>query len=271
MIDPAQFPAPGERGRRPQRLYRLPIVPKGGGDIKPSPPPPMFNLPPGVKFLILTLVVIHLGQHLMPFALNAQLEDMLGYFPYRYWLLLHGHWAGPLFLVITTPVTYMFLHANWVHLGVNVMSLAAFGSVVERLAGARMMVWLFLLCGVCGAFTEFAIDPAANTIVIGASAGISGLFAIALMAMARARTTPRRKLWGSIVMVLVVMMVMGRAGIMGMTVAWVSHIGGFMAGLVASSCLSGRDSQTPLRDLSWFAAIIALPLLVLVLNVSRYF
>ena len=263
MID---YQPPARPGRLPSNSFGQ--NPSGG-------PPPVFNLMPGVKSLIIVLFVIHLAQRLMPTALDAQLEDMLGYFPHRYWLLLHGQWAGPLFLAVVTPLTYMFLHANWVHLGINVMSLAAFGTVVERLVGARMMIWLFVLCGVAGAFAEFAIDPSADTIVIGASAGISGLFAIAFLTMLRSqtasRTVPLRKLVGATILIIMTMIVMGKVGLMGMTIAWVSHIGGFMAGLVADACISRRDGNTPLRDIGWFAAIITLPLLVLAMNVSKYF
>ncbi len=233
--------------------------------------PPMFNLPPGVKSLILVLAIINLGQYLMPERLDTKMEAALGYYPYRYWLLLNGKWGGPGFEIVATPVTYMFLHANWTHLLVNVLSLAAFGSQVERLSGARYMVWLFLLCGVIGAFTQFAVNPTGHEIIVGASAGISGLFAVALMSLARRQKMSRRRLFSMICAIILITCVTGIVGMHGLPVAWVSHIGGFLAGLLAEACLSKHEDANPLHDLGWFAAIIALPLFVLVTNISRYF
>ena len=233
--------------------------------------PPMFNLPPGVKSLILLLIAIHLGQHLMPSRLDMKLESALGYYPYRYWRLLHDMWGGTGMEVVGTPITYMFLHANWVHLGINVASLAAFGSQVERLAGARFMVVLFILCGVVGAFTQFAVNPMAREIIVGASAGISGLFAVAFMSIARQQGMDRRQVFAAICVILLITVATGIFGTQGLPIAWMSHIGGFTAGLLAEACLSRGGNSNPLRDLGWFVAIVSLPFLVVVVNISHYF
>ncbi len=246
---------------------RLPTAQPGG-----SHAPPMFNLPPGVKALILLLTAIHLSQHLMPDRLDIKIVNALGFLPDRYWLMLNGVWAGPLYEAVMTPVTYMFLHANWVHLTINMMSLAAFGTVVERVAGARFMLGLFLLCGVIGAFTEFALAPNTHEIIIGASAGISGLFAVAFMTLARQQKMSRRKLVLVISIMLLIMSVTGVAGVPGgMPVAWVAHVGGFLSGMVADASITRRDGANPLHDLGWFAAMMALPLFILVTNISHYF
>ena len=252
---------------QPTRIRRrLPPRRRQGDDY-----PPMFNLPPGVKSLILVLAMIHLGQNLMPAPLDNKLEAALGYYPYRYWLLLNGDWGGPGFEVVATPITYMFLHVNPTHLIVNVLSLAAFGSQVERTSGARFMVWLFLMCGAIGAFTQFAVNPTGHEIVVGASAGISGLFAVSFMSLARRQNMSRRRLFSMICTVIAITCITGAVGMRGMSVAWVSHVGGFLAGLLAEACISEREDANPLHDLGWFAAVIALPLFVLVVNISRYF
>ena len=234
------------RPQRPhanQNISRFPSGPGGG-------PPPMFNLAPGVKNADPGAGGNPPGAAPDADAAGSTTDRYAGYFPHRYWLLLHGHWAGPLFLAVVTPLTYMFLHANWLHLGMNVMSLAAFGTVVERLVGTRMMVWLFIICGVAGAFAEFAIDPSADTVIIGASAGISGLFAIAFLTMIRAQNMPRRKLVGAIILIIMTMIVMGKVGMMGMNVAWMSHVGGFSGG-AGGRCLHQPARRQHAAARSW--------------------
>jgi membrane associated rhomboid family serine protease len=240
----------------------------------PQPRPPMINLPPGVKALIVLLIVIHLAQHLMPVWLNDKLILSLGYIPHRYWILMHGYWAGTGFEIVASPVTYMFLHASWMHLGINVLSLAAFGTAVETVAGPRFMTGLFLICGVMGAFTEFACAPLTHEIIIGASAGISGLFAVAFLSMARRQGIGGRQLAGVTLMTVAVMVVMGMVGMPAgpgghVPVAWISHVGGFLSGVAAEQCMSRDEFGNPNHDIGWAVALLSLPLLVLLLNVAR--
>lgn len=48
------------------------------------------------------------------------------------------------------PVTFLFLHAGWLHLVMNLFGLLVFGIPVERSVGARRMVTLFLVGGLLG-------------------------------------------------------------------------------------------------------------------------
>lgn len=43
--------------------------------------------------------------------------------------------------------TYMFLHADWLHLGLNMLALWSFGRVLERVWGGRKLLLFFVLCG----------------------------------------------------------------------------------------------------------------------------
>ncbi len=235
------------------------------------PTPPIFNLPPGVKSLILVLMTVHLAQHLMPWWLDLKLENALGYIPQRFWRVLHGRWNGPGIEIVATPVTYMFLHASWLHLGVNVLSLAAFGSRVEEMTGPRFMTWLFLICGVIGAFAEFAVDPRSPQIIIGASAGISGLFAVAFLSIAHEQRMPKIRLVLVIAVTLLIMIVTGLGGVgSSMPVAWISHVGGFLAGIVAEGCMTRGRQDRQGYDIGWFMVVMALPLFIIILNVARY-
>jgi membrane associated rhomboid family serine protease len=253
-------------------MSQLPVFQGSGpGPSRPGKPP-IFNLPPGVKWLILVLVCVHIAQQIMPYWLNIRLEKTFGYIPLRFWLVLHGQWGGPGFEIVATPLTYLFLHGSWLHLGVNILSLAAFGTAVENIAGARFMTWLFMICGVMGAFTEFAVEPRSPEIIIGASAGISGLFAVAFLSMAERQRMSRFKLISVTALVVGIIVVMGIGGVPGsaMPVAWIAHVGGFLSGVVASRCITRSPGCRTGHDIGWFVAIMALPMFVLLLNVARH-
>src|SRR5665213_2715355 len=131
--------------------------------------------------------------------------------------------------MIVAPITYQFLHAGFAHIGVNMLSLVAFGAGIEqRLGGWRFLVF-YLLSGIVGVLAQFAVAPGSGDVVIGASAAISGLFGGILRF-----GVFRRGFWILVVLWLVMNAVTGISGIggAGEPVAWIAHVGGFAAGLI---------------------------------------
>lgn len=55
------------------------------------------------------------------------------------------------------PLTYMFLHDGWAHLGLNMLTVLLFGSGLESEIGGRRFWWLFLWCGVLGGVGWLAV------------------------------------------------------------------------------------------------------------------
>ena len=99
--------------------------------------------------------------------------------------------------------------------------------------------------GTCdGAFAEFAVAPGSADVVIGASAAISGLFGGILRF-----GVFRRGFWLLVALWLVMNAVTGIAGIggAGEPVAWIAHVGGFVAGLLLFSWFDPAP-QTPRAD-----------------------
>ena len=90
---------------------------------------------------------------------------------------------GNLLLGLVSLVTYQFLHGGWVHLGVNMLSLAAFGAPVERLLGVRRFVFFYLSAGIVAAAVHVVFFSDSPDPVIGASGAISGVFGAVLMLM----------------------------------------------------------------------------------------
>lgn len=102
------------------------------------------------------------------------------------------------------PLTYMFLHEGWLHLGLNMLTVLLFGSGLEREIGSRRFWRVFLTGGVVGGFGWLAATaalpylPAAlsagrntlnNSLCIGASGGVFALIG------AYAALFPRREVY----------------------------------------------------------------------------
>src|SRR5262249_16252456 len=121
------------------------------------------------------------------------------------------------------------------HLGVNMLSLAAFGAPVERLLGVPRFVLFYLSAGVVAGGVHVLFNLEAPDPVIGASGAISGVFGAVLVVMrqvgAPSSVPPGAGVWIAINIFLGVAGATPGAG--GEAVAWTAHIGGFVYGLVA--------------------------------------
>jgi len=58
------------------------------------------------------------------------------------------------------PVTYLFLHGSWAHLGLNLLSVLLFGAGLEREVGSRRFWAVFLIGGALGGLGWAACDAA---------------------------------------------------------------------------------------------------------------
>lgn len=195
---------------------------------EPKPPSePLLNLPPCTQYILGIIVLIHL---VVTFALDDDL---------RHWVLIHlgfipGRFTGEaLFepLALITPLTHMLLHGSWLHIAMNSVMLLAFGSGVERWLGPRKMLILFLLSGLFGLCAHFALNHGSIYPVIGASGGISGLFAAALIMINRMQGG-MNKIWPFVLLWIGISVVFGFVGSSdGGEIAWAAHVGGFLGGL----------------------------------------
>lgn len=55
-------------------------------------------------------------------------------------------------------ISYMFLHAGWVHLGLNMLAFWSFGRVIEQVWGGRRVLVFFLICGVGSGLMHLAVN-----------------------------------------------------------------------------------------------------------------
>ena len=75
----------------------------------------------------------------------------------------------------STVVTSMFLHGGWMHIGSNMLYLWIFGDNVEASMGRIKFVVFYFVCGAIAAMAQAALDPESTTPMIGASGGIAGI------------------------------------------------------------------------------------------------
>lgn len=55
---------------------------------------------------------------------------------------------------IYQPLTYMFLHADWLHVLSNMLNLWMFGRIMEQVMGQRRFLIYYLICGIGAAFCQ---------------------------------------------------------------------------------------------------------------------
>jgi membrane associated rhomboid family serine protease len=81
----------------------------------------------------------------------------------------------------STIFTSMFLHGGWMHIGANMLYLWIFGDNVEASMGRLKFVLFYFLCGGAAAMAQAALDPGSTIPMIGASGGIAGVLGAYLM------------------------------------------------------------------------------------------
>jgi membrane associated rhomboid family serine protease len=199
------------------------------------------NLPPAILWLIVINVAVQLVRQLLSEALDDKLILQFGLIPAHYTAGAGDDWLS----LIGAPVAYQFLHGGWVHLGVNMLSLAAFGAPVERTLGPRRFVFFYLSAGIAAGIVHVLIYPDSVDPVVGASGAISGVFGAVLMLLRRGggltSLLPVAGIW--IAMNVFFGIVGGTPGAGDQPVAWAAHIAGFVYGLAAIRLFLPRPPQ----------------------------
>ena len=204
---------------------------------KQRPPhEPIINLPPVTKALVVAILGIHIALFLSSMfpglGLHYQLVGNLGFIPGRFTGTMPFIWVN-----MFSPIAYMFLHGSWLHVILNTVMLMAFGTGFERWQGPRAFLLYYFLCGLGGIALHMLIYPFSQTPVIGASAGISGLFAAVLVMLHRMSNMAGvggMSIWPFVILWIGISVMFGMmGGPAGGAVAWAAHVGGFLTGFAA--------------------------------------
>jgi len=175
-----------------------------------------FGLTPWVKRLIIANVAVFLLLFLAPF-----LVPWLEFSPAR---VLTRPW---------TPLTYMFVHAGFMHLFFNMLGLFFFGPPLEARWGSREFLKYYLICGLGGAALSFVFGMYGS--VVGASAAVFGI----MLAFAMNWPNAPIYIWGIfpvpakwLVAILAAMALLSAMSGARDGVAHLAHLGGFAAGFL---------------------------------------
>ncbi|MDQ3879969.1 MAG: rhomboid family intramembrane serine protease [Chloroflexota bacterium] len=163
-------------------------------------------------------------------------------------LIPQGPGPDPIYL---TLLTSMFMHGGWLHLGGNMLFLFIFGDNVEHFVGAVVYALFYLAAGIVASVAQILTD--ANSVIpsLGASGAISGVLGAYLVLFPGNRVTVIIFRFPAQVPALVAIGMwavfqfingLGAFAVSEQTtggVAYMAHIGGFAAGLVAGLLFRG--------------------------------
>jgi membrane associated rhomboid family serine protease len=148
-----------------------------------------------------------------------------------------------------TLFTSMFMHAGWLHLGGNMLYLWIFGDNVEDSFGHVKYIIFYLLCGLAATFAQLIFSVSSNVPNLGASGAIAGVLGAYIVLFPKGQV---RVLQGQSVIPVPALIVIGLwivlqffSGIGSISsaeqggVAYMAHIGGFVAGLVLTFLFRG--------------------------------
>lgn len=155
----------------------------------------------------------------------------------------------------TTLFSSMFLHGGFMHLAGNMLYLWIFADNVEDSCGRLKFIALYAMAGVAAALSQALVDPYSVTPMIGASGAIAGILGAYLILHPRANV---RCIVGFFIFFRTInipaFIVLGlwiglqflNLGQTDSNVAYVAHIGGFIAGVVLIPFM--RQAGIPLFD-----------------------
>jgi membrane associated rhomboid family serine protease len=147
----------------------------------------------------------------------------------------------------------MFMHGGWLHLGGNMLYLWIFGDNVEDRFGHAKFALFYLLCGITATVAQVVVSTGSNIPNLGASGAIAGVLAAYIILFPRGQV---KVLMGRGVVPMPALVVIGLwivlqfvNGVGSITqsaetggVAYMAHIGGFVAGLVLTFLFRGSRS-----------------------------
>jgi rhomboid family protein len=169
-------------------------------------------------------------------------QDLAPFIPFPFW---------------TTLLTSMFLHGGWGHLLGNMLYLWIFGDNLERVMGHLRYALFYVVCGLAAGLAHIAFNVHSTMPSVGASGAISGVLGGYLLLFPRNRVNvmvgygvTSVPAWVTLGLWIVIQFVNGFGSLGGARtdetggVAYMAHIGGFVAGLVLVKLFAGRRSPT---------------------------
>jgi membrane associated rhomboid family serine protease len=153
-----------------------------------------------------------------------------------------------------TLFSSMFMHAGWLHLGSNMLYLWIFGDNVEDRFGHVKYLIFYVICGLAATFAQMAFNMNSNIPNLGASGAIAGVLGGYLLMFPQQAV---KVLVGNRMAAVSALIVIGMwfvlqlfSGVASISstadtggVAFMAHIGGFVAGFLLTFLFRGNPRR----------------------------
>jgi membrane associated rhomboid family serine protease len=142
---------------------------------------PIVNLPPVVSLLLVVMIAVHLARQFLSDEWDDLVVALFAFAPVRYlpWPTDEPEWPGGIAAALWSPITYSFLHVNWMHLVTNGAVFASLSNIVAPRMGPGRFLVFFVVTAVIAAFGELTLVWVEPSPVIGASGVVSALMGAA--------------------------------------------------------------------------------------------
>jgi len=159
---------------------------------------------------------------------------------------------------VSTIFTAMFMHGGWMHLFGNMLYLYIFGDNVEDRLGHLGYFLFYVACGIAATFAQYYFNSHSSLPNVGASGAIAGVLGAYILMFPHTRVDVlviRQIISLPAIAVIgfwIVLQLFSGFGSIARTdetadtggVAYMAHVGGFVAGLVLAFLFGGRGGPS---------------------------
>ena len=208
--------------------------------------------------LTITLILINIGVFIYHYVLLGETASYVftikyGFLPCQ---LLAGCSVEPIayFPAILSIFTSMFLHGNLIHLLGNMWFLWIFGDNIEDRMGKFSYLLFYLLGGVIAALVQMITDIGSDVVMIGASGAIAAVMGAYIVLYPKGKILSLFFWWPVVLPAILILgywfllqVLYSSSG--GSGVAYMAHIGGFIAGALLIRMFAKPPASTQYYDL----------------------
>jgi len=159
------------------------------------------------------------------------------------------------YLVVAPFITAMFLHNGWLHIIGNMWYLFIFGDNVEDMLGHTRYLLFYLITGIIGSLAHVLTNAGSPVPIVGASGAIAGVLGGYFLLFPRARILSLVPFFIFFLVEIpavfflafwfILQLINGAVSLGGVanSVAWVAHVGGFLAGAILIKLMVPKHSN----------------------------
>lgn len=160
--------------------------------------------------------------------------------------------------VYLSAITSMFIHGGFLHIAGNMLFLWVFGNNIEDRLGKFRFLVFYLITGLAASLAHAFANPDSTIPTVGASGAVAGVLGAYVVLFPRHRITTVVPFFFIYIVKLPAMVVLGMWFVSqffigasqqfgGGGIAWMAHVGGFLAGMALIIPFGGRKLPKPRR------------------------